>query len=55
MKVWATLDPTDGGLAINNKDTSASGVVQLAVPGFSSGIVKRMTTPSANHEDQEMS
>lgn len=48
VKVWATLDPTDGSVmvAINNKDTSASGVVRLAVPGFSSGIVKRMTAPS---------
>jgi hypothetical protein len=48
LKVWATLDPITGNVnvAIINKDQSASGSVQLSVPGYSSGVVKRMLAPT---------
>lgn len=48
LKAWATLDPTTGHVtvAIINKDQSASGSVQLTVPGYTSGVVKRMLAPS---------
>ena len=41
LKAWATLDPTNGevNIAIINKDKSASGSVQLTVPGYQRGLV----------------
>ena len=48
LKAWATLDPTNGdvNIAIINKDQSASGSVQLTVPGYKRGLVKRLLAPS---------
>jgi hypothetical protein len=48
LKAWATLDPTNGevNIAIINKDKSASGSVQLTVPGYKRGLVKRLLAPS---------
>ena len=48
LKAWATLDPTNGdvNIAIINKDTTASGSVQLTVPGYKRGLVKRLLAPS---------
>jgi hypothetical protein len=48
LKAWATLDPTNGDvhIAIINKDTTASGSVQLTVPGYKRGLVKRLLAPS---------
>ena len=48
LKAWATLDPTNGGvnIAIINKDQSASGSVQLTVPGYKRGLVTRLLAPS---------
>jgi hypothetical protein len=48
LKAWATLDPINGdaNIAIINKDQSASGSVQLTVPGYKRGLVKRLLAPS---------
>jgi Glycosyl hydrolase family 79 C-terminal beta domain len=48
LKAWATLDPTNGdvNIAIINKDKTASGSVQLTVPGYKRGLVKRLLAPS---------
>lgn len=48
VKAWATLDPSNGdvNVAIINKETAASGTVQLTVPGYRWGTVKRMLAPS---------
>jgi hypothetical protein len=48
LKAWATLDPTNGNvnIAIINKDITASGSVQLTVPGYKRGLVKRLLAPS---------
>jgi hypothetical protein len=48
LKAWATLDPTNGdvNIAIINKDTTASGSIQLTVPGYKRGLVKRLLAPS---------
>ena len=48
LKAWATLDPTNGdvNIAIMNKDTTASGSIQLTVPGYKRGLVSRLLAPS---------
>jgi hypothetical protein len=48
LKAWATLDPTNGdvNIAIINKDTTASGSIQLTVPGYKRGLLKRLLAPS---------
>jgi hypothetical protein len=48
LKAWATLDPTNGdvNIAIINKDITASGSIQLTVPGYKRGLVKRLLAPS---------
>jgi hypothetical protein len=48
LKAWATLDPTNGDVSvvIINKDQSASGSVQLTVPGYRLGVVTRLLAPS---------
>jgi len=48
LKAWATLDPTNGdvNIAIINKDMTASGSVQLTVPGYKRGLIKRLLAPS---------
>ena len=48
LKAWATLDPTNGdvNIAIINKDTTASGSIQLTVPGYKRGLVSRLLAPS---------
>lgn len=48
VKAWATIDPTTNkvNVLVLNKDQSASGVVSLTIPGYSSGVVTRMIAPT---------
>lgn len=54
VKAWATRDRQSGRIALVliNKDTQAFGRVQVDVPGYSSGEVKRLVAPSVESTGQ---